>query len=74
MDETPHMHIFNSSKSFEACVCIYTNEYYIYHGKHGDTFTDSQLKEFDEWLKQKKRKRYIMIEKIGFILEICGMG
>lgn len=30
----PHMHIFNSDKSFEACVCIYSNNYFAHGGKY----------------------------------------
>ena len=27
----PHMHVFNNDNSFEACICIYSNNYFA-HG------------------------------------------
>lgn len=48
----PHMHIFNLDKSFDTCVCIYSNNYFSHGGKYRDKFTSRQCKEFNNWLKK----------------------
>lgn len=52
----PHMHVFNKNKSFEACVCIYSNNYFAHGGKYADKFTSKQCKEFNEWMKKTNNK------------------
>lgn len=52
----PHMHVYNNDKSFEACVCIYTNTYFSHGGKYTDKFSSKQCKEFNEWMNQKNNK------------------
>ena len=46
----PHMHVFNSDKSFEACICIYSNNYFAHGGKYTDKFSSKQCREFNEWM------------------------
>ena len=48
----PHMHVFNSDKSFETCICIYSNNYFAHGGKYTSKFSSKQCKEFNEWMKQ----------------------
>lgn len=50
--QVPHMHIFNSDKSFEACICIYSNNYFAHGGKYRDTFSSKQCKDFNNWMKR----------------------
>lgn len=52
----PHMHVFNSDKSFEACVCIHSNNYFVHGGKYTDKFSSKQCKEFNEWMKKPNTK------------------
>lgn len=53
----PHMHIFNDNKSFECCVCIYSNNYFAHGGKYKSKFTSKQSKEFNKWM-QKINSKY----------------
>ena len=46
----PHMHIFNNDKSFETCICIYSNNYFAHGGKYSDKFSSKQCGEFNEWM------------------------
>ena len=55
----PHMHIYNSDKSFETCVCVYSNNYFSHGGKYSDKFTSKQCKEFNKWLKELNTKSAI---------------
>ena len=48
--QVPHMHIFNNDKSFETCVCIYSNNYFAHGGKYNNTFTSKQCREFNKWM------------------------
>ena len=48
----PHMHVFNCDKSFEACICIYSNNYFAHGGKYISKFSSKQCKEFNEWMKK----------------------
>lgn len=52
----PHMHIYNKDKSFEVCVCIYSNNYFAHGGKYTNKFSAKQCKEFNEWMKKKNNK------------------
>lgn len=52
----PHMHVFNSNKSFEACICIYSNNYFGHGGKYDDKFSSKQCKEFNEWMSKPNTK------------------
>ena len=52
----PHMHIYNSDKSFEACICIYSNNYFAHGGKYTSKFSSKQCKEFNEWMKKRNSK------------------
>ena len=52
----PHMHVFNSDKSFEACICIYSNNYFAHGGKYTSKFSSKQCSEFNEWMKQRNSK------------------
>lgn len=52
----PHMHIFNNDKSFEACICIYSNNYFAHGGKYTSKFTSKQCKEFNEWMAKQNSK------------------
>lgn len=54
----PHMHIYNSDRSFEACVCIYSNNYFSHCGKYNSKFNSKQCKEFNEWMKQPNTKTF----------------
>lgn len=46
----PHMHIYNKDKSFDTCVCIYSNNYFSNGGKYKSKFTSNQCKEFNKWM------------------------
>lgn len=46
----PHMHIFNNDKSFETCICIYSNNYFAHGDKYYDKFSSKQCREFNEWM------------------------
>lgn len=46
----PHMHIYNKDKSFDTCVCIYSNNYFSHGGKNKSKFTSKQCKEFNKWM------------------------
>ena len=46
----PHMHIYNKDKSFDTCVCIYSNNYFSHGGKYKSKFTSKQCKEFNKWM------------------------
>ena len=48
----PHMHVYNNDKSFETCICIYSNNYFAHGGKYSNKFTSKQCKEFNEWMKR----------------------
>ena len=52
----PHMHVFNKDKSFEACICIYSNNYFAHGGKYTDTFSSKQCREFNEWMSRLNTK------------------
>ena len=52
----PHMHVFNSDKSFETCICIYSNNYFAHGAKYNNKFTAKQCKEFNDWMKQRNTK------------------
>lgn len=54
--QVPHMHIFNSDKSFEARICIYSNNYFAHGGKYLGKFTSKQCKEFNIWMNQMNTK------------------
>ena len=47
----PHGHVYNKDKSFNSCICIYSNEYFAHGGKYNSKFTSKQSKEFNEWMK-----------------------
>ena len=44
------MHIYNKDKSFDTCVCIYSNNYFSHGGKYKSKFTSKQCKEFNKWM------------------------
>ena len=46
----PHVHIFNADKSFEACVCLHSNNYFAHGGKYTDKFSSKQCRELNEWM------------------------
>lgn len=46
----PHMHIFNNDKTFEACICIYSNNYFAHGGKYTSKFSSKQCREFNNWM------------------------
>ena len=46
----PHMHIHNKDKSFDTCICIYSNNYFSHGGKYKSKFTSKQCKEFNKWM------------------------
>lgn len=46
----PHMHVFNNDKSFETCVCIYSNNYFTHRGKYTSKFSSKQCREFNKWM------------------------
>ena len=48
--QIPHMHIYNKDKSFDTCVCIYSNNYFSHGGKCKSKFTSKQCKEFNKWM------------------------
>ena len=48
--QIPHMHIYNKDKSFDTCVCIYSNNYFSHGGKYKSKFTSKQCKEFNKWM------------------------
>lgn len=52
----PHMHVFNNDKSFETCICIYSNNYFAHGGKYNSKFSSKQCREFNEWMRQKNTK------------------
>lgn len=54
----PHMHIFNNNKLFEACICIYSNNYFAHGGKYTDKFTSKQCKEFNSWMNTVNMKAF----------------
>lgn len=54
----PHMHIFNNDKSFEACVCIYSNNYFAHGGKYTSKFSAKQCKEFNDWMSKINSKSH----------------
>ena len=45
-----HMHIYNKDKSFDTCVCIYSNNYFSHGGKYKSKFTSKQCKDFNKWM------------------------
>lgn len=55
----PHMHIFNDDKSFECCVCIYSNEYYSHGGKYKNKFNKEQCNIFDQWMKLQSKNSVV---------------
>lgn len=52
----PHMHVFNKDKSFEACVCIHSNNYFSHGGKYTSKFNSKQCREFNNWMKMMNDK------------------
>lgn len=54
----PHMHVFNNNKSFEACICIYSNNYFAHGGKYTSKFSTKQCKEFNEWMNKPNSKSH----------------
>ena len=48
----PHMHVYNNDRTFNACVCIYSNNYFAHGGRYFSKFTSKQCKEFNEWMKK----------------------
>lgn len=52
----PHMHVFNSDKTFEACICIYSNNYFAHGGKYTSKLSAKQCKEFNEWMNKNNTK------------------
>ncbi len=46
----PHMHLFNRSIDFEACLMLYEAKYFI-HGNKNGTFNSKQLRLIDEFLR-----------------------
>lgn len=71
----PHMHVFNSDKSFEACICIYSNNYFAHGGKYTSKFSSKQCKEFNDWMKQKNSKAPMDIsnwEAAVFLWEVAN--
>ena len=48
--QIPHMHIFNSDKSFEACICVYSNNYFAHGGKYNSKLSSKQCKEFNNFM------------------------
>lgn len=54
----PHMHVFNSDKSFETCICIYSNNYFAHGGKYTSKFSTKQCREFNEWMRKINSKSY----------------
>lgn len=45
----PHFHIQSLDKSFQCCVCIYSNNYFS-HGSYTGKLNTKQCKELNEWL------------------------
>lgn len=54
--QVPHIHVFNNDKSFETCVCIYSNNYFAHGGKYTDKFSSKQCKEFNDWMNNQNTK------------------
>lgn len=54
--QVPHMHIFNNDKTFETCICIYSNNYFAHGGKYTDKLSSKQCKEFNNWMQQRNTK------------------
>lgn len=52
----PHIHVFNSDKSFETCICLHSNNYFAHGGKYTDKFSAKQCKEFNEWMSKRNTK------------------
>lgn len=50
--QIPHFHLFNLDKSFETCICIYSNNYFAHGGKYTNKLNKRQCKELNDWLKQ----------------------
>ena len=46
----------NVNKTFEACICLYSNHYFAHGGKYSDKFTSKQSREFNEWMSKKNTK------------------
>lgn len=73
--DVPHMHVFNINKTFEACICIYSNHYFAHGGKYSDKFTSKQSKEFNEWIKQTNSKAPMLAsnwEAAAFLWEVAN--
>lgn len=52
----PHMHVYNNDKSFESCICVYSNNYFAHGGKYTSKFSSKQCREFNEWMKNQNTK------------------
>ena len=46
-----HFHIETLDKDFQACICIYTPNYFD-HGRYRDTFNTAQRKDLNKWLSE----------------------
>ena len=58
-DTIPHMHIFNEDKSFECCVCIYSNNYFSHCGKYTSKFDKEQCEIFNQWMRLQSKNSIV---------------
>lgn len=49
----PHFHMYNSDRSFDSCICIYSPNYFSHGGKYRSTLSSSQCKLLDTILRSK---------------------
>ena len=52
----PHFHLFNKDKTFETCICVYSNNYFAHGGKYLDKLSTKQCSILDEYLRQPSKQ------------------
>lgn len=57
--QVPHFHIYNLTKTFQTCICIYSNNYFSHGGKYKDKFNSRQCEQLNEWLANKNKNSYV---------------
>lgn len=54
--QIPHFHMYNLNKTFDTCICIYSNNYFSHGGKYTDKLNAKQCKDLYDWLKEPNTK------------------
>lgn len=54
--DLPHFHLFNSDKTFESCICIYSANYFPHGGKYKDKLSKGQCELLNKYLKMPNKR------------------